>query len=98
MGDVIKKWKIIRIITLIILICLIIFAGYIIISNLLEGNYYSDILGCTTFHWYKRAFVLIMLYLYILGIPLLIDLAIFIFSVLKNKEIIKELIKKKASD
>ena len=85
-----KKWKVIRIITLIILICFIIFAGYIIIGNLLEGNYYNDILGCTTFYWYERAWMLMMLYLDILGIPLLIDVAIFILSVLKIKKLSKK--------
>ena len=39
-----KKWKIIRNITLALLVCFIIFAGYIIINGFLAGNYYNDIL------------------------------------------------------
>ena len=78
-----KKWKIVRTITLIILLCFIIFAGYIIIGNLLEGNYYNDIFGATTFYWYERAWMIMMLYLYILWIPLLVDVIIFIISIIK---------------
>ena len=80
-----KKWKIVRTITLIILLCFIIFAGYIIIGNLLEGNYYNDIFGTTTFYWYERAWMIMMLYLYILWIPLLVDVIIFIISIIKIK-------------
>ena len=80
-----KKWKIVRTITLIILLCFIIFAGYIIIGNLLERNYYNDIFGATTFYWYERAWMIMMLYLYILWIPLLVDVIIFIISIIKIK-------------
>ena len=45
-----KKWKIIRNITLALLVCFIIFAGYIIMNGFLAGNYYNDIFGATTFY------------------------------------------------
>ena len=84
-----KKWKIIRTITLIILICFIIFAGCLLINAFLKGNFYSDVFGVTIFYWYKHFFVAMGLYLYILGIPLLVDLIIFIISTIKIKNIIK---------
>ena len=89
-----KKWKIIRNITLAILVCFIIFAGYIIINGFLVGNYYDDIFGVTIFYWFQHVWVSLCLYLYVFGIPLLIDVIILIISIIRLKKLSKNVIEK----
>ena len=89
-----KKWKIIRNITLAILVCFIIFAGYIIINGFLAGNYYNDIFGVTIFYWFQHVWVVLCLYLYVFGIPLLIDVIILIISIIRLKKLSKNVIEK----
>lgn len=81
-----KKWKVIKVITLIVVIIFLIFIGSMVINEFLYGNYYVDYLGCTTFYWYERVSIKIELSLYIFGIPLLIDLIVFIISIMKIKK------------
>ena len=89
-----KKWKIIRNITLALLVCFIIFAGYIIINGFLAGNYYDDIFGVTIFYWFQHVWVVLCLYLYVFGIPLLIDVIILIISIIRLKKLSKNVIEK----
>ncbi len=89
-----KKWKIIRNITLALLVCFIIFAGYIIINGFLAGNYYNDIFGVTIFYWFQHVWVVLCLYLYVFGIPLLIDVIILIISIIRLKKLSKNVIEK----
>ena len=84
-----KKWKIIRNITLALLVCFMIFAGYIIINGFLAGNYYDEIFGVTIFYWFQHVWVVLCLYLYVFGIPLLIDIIILIISIIKIKKLSK---------
>ena len=89
-----KKWKITRNITLALLICFILFAGYIIIHGFLAGNYYNDIFGVTIFYWFQHVWVALCFYLYIFGIPLLIDVVILIISIIRIKKLSKSVIEK----
>lgn len=89
-----KKWKIIRNITLALLICFMIFAGYMIIKGFLMGNYYDDIFGVTIFYWFQHVWVGLCLYLYVFGIPLLIDVIILIISIIRIKKLSKSVIEK----
>ena len=89
-----KKWKIIRNITLALLVCFMIFAGYIIINGFLAGNYYDDIFGVTIFYWFQHVWVVLCLYLYVFGIPLLIDVIILIISIIRLKKLSKNVIEK----
>lgn len=84
-----KKWKIIRLVTLVILVCFIILVGYMMISSLLAGNFYSDFWGVTVFYWYERFMMAMALYLYFLWLPLLLDLILFIISLVKIKRYYK---------
>lgn len=78
-----KKWKIIRIITLALLICFLLFIGYIALINFLDGNYYNDSLGHTTYYWYDRAALIIKLFVYALGVPLIVDTVLLAISIIK---------------
>ena len=89
-----KKWKIIRNITLALLVCFMIFAGYIIINGFLAGNYYDEIFGVTIFYWFQHVWVVLCLYLYVFGIPLLIDIIIVIISIIRLKKLSKSVIEK----
>lgn len=89
-----KKWKIIRNITLALLVCFMIFAGYIIINGFLAGNYYDDIFGVTIFYWFQHVWVFLCLYLYVFGIPLLIDFIILMISIIRIKKLSKSIIEK----
>ena len=89
-----KKWKIIRNITLALLVCFMIFAGYIIINGFLAGNYYDEIFGVTIFYWFQHVWVVLCLYLYVFGIPLLIDVIILIISIIRLKKLSKNVIEK----
>lgn len=81
-----KKFKIIRNVTLGLLIIFALVLGYEGVLQFLDGNYYSDILGITVFYWYERFFIELEFYLYIFGIPVIIDCAVCIYSIVKIKK------------
>ena len=86
-GDLMmKKFKIIRNVTLGLLIIFALVLGYEGVLQFLDGNYYSDILGITVFYWYERFFIELEFYLYIFGIPVIIDCAVCIYSIVKIKK------------
>ena len=81
-----KIWKIIRAITVIVLICFIGYITYRGIIHFLAGNYYSDSIGIITYYWYERFEVELALYCYAFGIPFLIDVVLLIISIIKIKK------------
>ena len=82
-----KKWKIIRLITLTVFICCIMYIAYIGIKQFLAGNYYTDSMGVMVYYWYDR-FEFEMLYICATyWIPVLFDIMLFIVSIVRIKEI-----------
>ncbi len=82
-----KKWKIVKIITLSILILFIIYILFIGLKcRFAKVKYPYPALGIEVFNW-KDAFLLeLNLRLYILGIPMLIDIILLMISIFKQKK------------
>lgn len=80
-----KKWKIIRIITIAIII---LFIAYVIIDAIVCMNmvYPHPMLGIDAYNWLDQFKVDLAFMMIIWGIPLLIDIALLIVSVLKIKK------------
>lgn len=87
---VVKKLKMIRNITLGLLICFALFLMCVGILQFLDGNYYSDNMGVTVFYWYDRFLIELGFYLYMFGIPVIIDGIICVYSIIKIKKISKD--------
>ena len=85
-----KNWKMVRNITLIILIFFLVFIGKIAIEEFLGGNYYCDYMGITIFYWYDRFLFTAGIYFFLGGIPLIIDIIFLILSIIKIKRLKKE--------
>ena len=69
-----KIWKIIRDITVIMLIFLIGYIAYRGILQFIDGNYYSDSMGVTMYYWYERFGVELIFIGLTYFIPILFDI------------------------
>lgn len=81
-----KKWKIIRTITIAILIIFIV----IVLWNLISAytakvTYPYPALGIDVNNWFDRFCINMGIILYILGIPMVVDIVLIIVSLLKLK-------------
>lgn len=85
-----KIWKIIRAITVIVLICFIGYIAYGGIIQFLSGNYYADSMGVTVYYWYERFSIELIFICLTYFIPILFDIMLFITSIIRIKEIKKE--------
>ena len=83
-----KKWKIIFKITLAILIIFIIIAIIHAISVYSSDvTYPYSALGTDVHNWFDAFMIDIAFYLYIFGMPLIIDIILFIISIIKIKKL-----------
>lgn len=81
-----KKWKIILIISSIILIiCILMAISDAISCYTRDIQYPYPALGIDVSHWYEQFFIDIVLALYIIGIPLIIDIVLLIIAIIKLK-------------
>ena len=79
-----KKWKIIRSITGLIILLFLLLIIFLLISNYFKDvTYPYPMLGLEVFNWFDAFIVELSLYFYIFGIPLLIDIILFIVSIVK---------------
>ena len=82
-----KKWKIILIISSIILIICILVAIFDAISCYTRDIQYPyPALGIDVFHWYEQFRINMVFFLYIMGIPLIIDISLLILAIIKLKK------------
>ena len=82
-----KKWKIILIISSIVLIICIVTAIFDAISCYTRDIQYPyPALGIGVSHWYEQFFIDVVLALYIIGIPLIIDSVLLIIAIIKLKK------------
>ena len=82
-----KKWKIIRLITLTVFICCIMYIAYIGIKQFLDGNYYTDSMGVMVYYWYDRFLIELLFIGLKCLIPIFFDILLFIASTIRMKEI-----------
>ncbi len=82
-----KIWKIIRDITVIMLILFIGYIAYRGIMQFIDGNYYSDSMGVTMYYWYERFGVELIFIGLAYFIPVFFDIMLFIVSIIRMKEI-----------
>ena len=81
-----KKWKIILIISSIILIiCILMAISDAISCYTRDIQYPYPALGIAVSHWYEQFIIDIVLALYIIGIPLIIDIVLLIIAIIKLK-------------
>ena len=82
-----KIWKIIRDITVIMLILFIGYIAYRGIMQFTDGNYYSDSMGVMVYYWYDR-FLIELLFICLTNfVPIFLDIMLFIVSIIRMKEI-----------
>ncbi len=82
-----KKWKIIFIITLLILITFLIFTIYkLVICYTADIHYPHPMLGIDAYNWLDVFCVNIALYLYMFFLPLSITSILFITSIIKMRK------------
>ena len=79
-----KKWKIIKYVTLSILILFLIYILWLL-GICINDSYPYDILGATVDNWFEAFFMNVGLRLYIGAIPLLLVIILFIVSIKKTK-------------
>ena len=88
-----KKWKVLKIIGITIMIICVVLCSIGPVSILLSDNVYfpMDFLGVTLWSKAECIKVLLGLYLYLFGIPFLIGLITFVLSCLKIKNLKKNI-------
>ena len=88
-----KKWKLIRAITTVILIIFIVIVLWNFISDYTaKVKYPYPALGIDINNWFDRFCMNLGFLLYIGGIPMIIDIVFMIISIIKIKNLKKEVI------
>ena len=85
--NTLKKWNLIRKITGIIVLLFLLIILYLFISNYFsDAKYPYPMMGLDVYNWFDAFIVETSLLFYILGIPLLIDIVLFIVSIIKTRD------------
>ena len=81
-----KKWKIMRTITIAILIIFIVIVLWNLISAYtVKVTYPYPALGIEVNNWFDRFCIIMGIILYFLGIPMVVDIVLIIVSIIKLK-------------
>ena len=82
-----KKWKLIRKITGIIILLFLLLIAFLLIKNYFNNvSYPRPMNGIDAYNWFDAFIIETTISFYLLGIPLLIDVLIFIVSIFKLKD------------
>ena len=83
-----KKWKIVKRITIGVIIVFIVMVGINAISCFMyDGTYPYPALGIDVHNWYEQFYLNMAFMLYIWSIPLIIDIILLIISIIKIKKL-----------
>ena len=80
-----KKWKIIRTVTIVILILFALFVLYKMFLCM-KMSYPHDSLGVTMYNWFDQFQLELAFIAYIFGIPMIIDITLLVLSIKKIKK------------
>lgn len=83
-----KKWKIVKRITIGVIIVFIVMVGINAIScYMYDGTYPYPALGIDVHNWYEQFYLNMAFMLYIWIIPLVIDILLLIISIVKTRKL-----------
>ena len=82
-----KKWRIICNITGIIILLFLLIIIYLFVSNYFSNATYPyPMMGLDVYNWFDAFVLETSVLFYVLGIPLFIDIVLFIISIIKTRE------------
>lgn len=82
-----KRWKLIRNITGIIILIFLLLIAYLLVKNYFYNvSYPRPMMGIDAYNWFDAFVIETTACFYILGVPLLIDVLLFIVSIVKLKD------------